>query len=303
MGGNGEDQLLRSISDMGELVILVVDGTNLVNEAMKRHKCAPTAAVALGRSLIGALLMGSFKKDGEVTQISLSGSGDLGRILCIATADGKVKGMVTNPNANPTKEDGSVDVSTAVGPGTVSVVRSHPTWREPYSGMVPITSGEVAEDLARYLSDSEQQRCALAAGVTLNADGTVAAAGGYLIQALPLISDESVALLERNIKEVPPVTDLLVRGSSCSDITDYLLRDLGVSPGPDSQIPRYGPCEPEDLKLRMQRAIATLGEKEAGELLAENGGHIEVTCDFCKMTVQFDEERVKQTFAAAEADS
>lgn len=69
--------------------------------------------------------------------------------------------------------------------GTVSVVRSHPTWREPYSGMVPIVSGEIAEDLAQYLSDSEQQRCALAAAVTLNPDGSVLAAGGYLIQARP----------------------------------------------------------------------------------------------------------------------
>jgi len=308
-GGDGDggsparqDQLLRSISDLGELVVLVVDGTDVVNEAMRRHRCSPTAAVALGRSLIGALLMGSFKKDGEVTQISITGNGDLGRILCIATTDGMVKGMVTNPNVNMTRPDGVVDVAGAVGPGTVSVVRSHPTWREPYSGTVPIVSGEIAEDLAQYLSDSEQQRCALAAAVTLNGDGSVAAAGGYLIQALPLISDESLDFLERNIKTLMPITDLLGQGFSCADITAMLLRDLGVSPGADSKVPNYGPCDPEDLKLRMRRAIATLGEEEARDLIAEKGV-IEITCDFCKISAQFDEASVEETLAAAKGDS
>ena len=61
-------------------------------------------------------------------------------------------------------------------------MRSHPEWERPYTGIVEITSGEVAEDLAKYLVDSEQQNSALALGVSINKDATVRAAGGYLIQ-------------------------------------------------------------------------------------------------------------------------
>eukprot|EP00191_Tetraselmis_sp_GSL018_P001905 CAMPEP_0177610480 /NCGR_PEP_ID=MMETSP0419_2-20121207/19805_1 /TAXON_ID=582737 /ORGANISM="Tetraselmis sp., Strain GSL018" /LENGTH=284 /DNA_ID=CAMNT_0019105795 /DNA_START=374 /DNA_END=1224 /DNA_ORIENTATION=- len=276
---------------MGELTVVTVNATNLVNEALRRHKCAPAAAVALGRGLVGTLMIGAFKKDGETTQAVFKGSGELGQMMIIANSEGTVKGLVTNPNAQSVKSDGAVDVPSVVGQGTLSVVRSHPFWKEPYSGVVPIATGEIAEDLAQYLLNSEQQQCALAAGVSLNGDGTVAAAGGFLIRALPLVSDETIELLERNIRELPSITGMLAEGRTCSDITDMLLRDIGASPGPDSLEPSYGPCDMEDLRQRMRRAVAALGESETGRILDEQG-EIEITCDFCKETVVFSREDV-----------
>ena len=43
---------------------------------------------------------------------------------------------------------------------------------------VPISSGEIAEDLAQYLADSEQTNSALGLGVSFNKDLSVRAAGG-----------------------------------------------------------------------------------------------------------------------------
>ncbi len=54
---------------------------------------------------------------------------------------------------------------------------------KPYTGMVPILTGEVAEDLANYLADSEQTNSAIGLGVSLNRDCEVKSAGGFLIQA------------------------------------------------------------------------------------------------------------------------
>lgn len=57
----------RSISDNGQVSILVVKGTQLVQEACTRHGTSPTASAALGRALLGTLLMGAFREQGEKT--------------------------------------------------------------------------------------------------------------------------------------------------------------------------------------------------------------------------------------------
>ena len=110
------------------------------------------------------------------------------RVIClalqvIAGTYGNVKGTMSNPSADPPlREDGKLNVGAAVGRGVLAVVRSHPKNEHPYQGMIPIATGEVAEDLARYLADSEQTNSALALGVSINRDTTIRSAGGFLIQ-------------------------------------------------------------------------------------------------------------------------
>ena len=48
----------------------------------------------------------------------------------------------------------------------------------------------------------------------------------------------------------------------------------------------------------MKRAVASLGTEEVTEILEEQG-HVELTCDFCKLTVQFPRDEVLATLEAA----
>lgn len=105
------------------------------------------------------------------------------KMQVIADTYGNVKGTMSNPSADPPlREDGKLNVGAAVGRGVLAVVRSHPKNEQPYQGMIPIATGEVAEDLARYLADSEQTNSALALGVSINRDTSIRSAGGFLIQ-------------------------------------------------------------------------------------------------------------------------
>lgn len=102
-------------------------------------------------------------------------------------------------------------------------------------GVVPIHSGEIAEDLAYYLADSEQTQSALGLGVSLDRSGQVRHAGGFLLTVLPFADEETLAALERNLSSVPSVTDMMGQGLSPKQIADRLLEGLpegsGVSGG------------------------------------------------------------------------
>lgn len=270
--------------------MLAVDGTQLVAEAARRHGTAPTATAALGRTLLGALLMGSFRKDDEAIQLSFKGDGVLGGVFAIADTKGQVKGRVGNPKADPPlRPDGKLAVGDAVGSGVLSVVRSHPLQPQPYTGIVKIVSGEIAEDLATYMAESEQTNSALALGVAINRDCSVNAAGGYLVQVLPFCSEETLEQLEKNLAGLPSVTKLLQKGLSPQEVTDVILEGIGSAGQPLAVVPKFGPCEAGPLKQRMKRAVASLGPKEIKSIVEEQG-KIEVTCEFCNEVYQFSEE-------------
>lgn len=294
--GQHTDEILRTLSDNGQVSVLTVTGTSLVNDACQRHKTAPTASAALGRALLGTLLMASFREQGEKTQVTFKGDGQLGGIQVIADANGQVKGKVGNPNLNlPLRPDGKLNVGGAVGRGIVAVVRSLPYvekgWQAPYTGMVPISSGEIAEDLARYLVESEQAQAALALGVSVGKDLNIKAAGGFLINVLPFAEDSTIAALEENIRQAGSVSKLIEQGANAREITELLLKGLGCSDPGFTLMPSYGPCDPDDLRGRMASAVALLGEHEVQSILEEQG-KIEMTCEFCKETYSFQEEEI-----------
>ena len=107
-----------SLSENGEVSVLVAVGQQLVQEACDRHKTAPTASAALGRSLLGTLLLASFRAEGETTQVTFRGSGPLGQIQVVANSRGLVKGRVSNPACDPPlRADGKLAVGAAVGKG------------------------------------------------------------------------------------------------------------------------------------------------------------------------------------------
>ena len=291
MGSLHRDELLRALSDDGGLALRVLVATELVRHAARRHGTAPTASAALGRSLMGALLIAAGTEEGETVQIQLRGDGELGQVTTIACGNGEVRGYVHNPAAHPPPRAGKLDVGRAVGKGLLSVVRYNPTWREPYTGIVPIVSGEIAQDLAHYLSESEQTPSLVALGVFVGSDGDVEAAGGYLVQALPGASAASLARLEATVRELPSPTELLRGGLWSDDILARLLAGLGGRELVRSKPRFYCACSVE----RIRRAVLLLGREEAREV-AEGGEPLEVRCEFCATSYSLSPDEVGALF-------
>ena len=288
-----DDLIYRVMSANQEVSVITVVGTKVVAEAVNRHKTAPTATAALGRSMLSAILLGTFKGDDETTQVTFKGDGPIGQIIAISDNTGQVKGLVSNPNADPPlRPDGKLNVGAAVGRGFLTVARAHPQWKAPFTGTVEITTGEIAEDIAVYLQDSEQVNSAVAVGVSLDRELNIRSAGGYMVQVLPFASDETIAALEKTIPNLPSTTDMIADGCTAQEMAERVLGELGTLPElATSSTPKYGPCDPEDLRGRMMRALASMGRKEI-ESIIEEQGQVEVTCEFCKTQVVFTQEEL-----------
>jgi molecular chaperone Hsp33 len=270
------DELARAVSTAGGVRAVALVGTALVREAARRHATSPTATTALGRALMGGVLLAVGSQDGESLQFQFRGDGPLGPLTVIADGTGAVRGFAARPHAAVPAREGRVDVGTAVGRGTLSVVRSRPTWRQPYTGIVELESGEIAVELARYLAHSEQRRSAVALGLLLDGEGLCEAAGGWLVEALPGAAEEEIARLEANTQALAHPSEAVRDGAGADALLDRLLDGLG-SRGCERAHPRFAcGCSRE----RAIHAAGLLGREEALELALQASG-LEVRCEFC----------------------
>eukprot|EP00177_Eucheuma_denticulatum_P002679 GFKZ01004814.1.p1 GENE.GFKZ01004814.1~~GFKZ01004814.1.p1 ORF type:complete len:345 (+),score=35.43 GFKZ01004814.1:159-1193(+) len=285
------DRMVRTISSNGQVSCRVISCTGLVSGATLLHQTSPLASTAFGRALITALLLSAGKKDGETLQIEFRGDGPIRGITAIANAAGHVRGYVGNPSVELPLRNGRINVSAAIGKGILAVVRNTVFSKQPYTGLVQISTGEVAEDVARYLAESEQTPSALGAGVYINEAGAVTAAGGYLVQLLPGATEESVSIVEDNVRKIGTPTELVRGRMSPDDIVAELMH--GLEPMKVASVsPRYYcQCGVE----RVKRTVALIPEGEVRQLLREQG-KIEATCEFCGQVYALNSEEVDQIF-------
>lgn len=282
------DELVRTISASGAIAVKAIVASELVCEALALRPHAPTAANALGRAMMGALLIavGSAADDAdeanvESVQVQFRGNGPLGSLTAIADSRARVRGTAQHLTTDCPRDDGSPSVARAVGLGTLNVVRHRPRWRSPYTGSVPLVSGEIAGDLTLYLTESEQTPSAMGLGVALGPGLADVGACGFLVQALPGASDEDLAQVEENVTGLPGLATLLERKLSANDLIDRLLQGLGSRERHRMHPCFFCPCSRE----RAFRTLSLLEREEIADLVRSDASQ-EIVCEFCGRAYQ-----------------
>lgn len=274
------DYLIRATAHEGLIRAFAIDATGVVDELRRRHSTIPVVTAAIGRLATGALLFGAMLKESDhLVTIRIQGDGPAGILLASANGSGGVRGLVGDPQPDVEQvRNGKLNVRGAVGTGGFVTVTRDLGLGQPYVGTVEIVSGEVGEDLAHYLARSEQIPSAVGIGVFVNADGSVEAAGGYVVQLLPGVSDAEAARIESVIQALPHPTTMLRSGEAPEQILGRIFGDRHQIL--DRRDVRFEcPCSPD----RAERAIRMLGAGAVAELIAESAerGGAEVTCEFC----------------------
>lgn len=279
------NNMVRSISENGGIVVCAVDSTNIVKTMEEIHKTSAVVSAALGRLLTGASLMGSWlKNDQDSLTIRVDGKGPAGVLLTVTDGLGNVRGYVTNPVVElPYRADGKLDVGAAVGSdGTLSVMKDLGL-KEPYIGQIPLVSGEIGEDITSYYATSEQTPTVCALGVLVNKDLTIRRAGGYLLQLLPGATDAEIMQIEKNIQNITSVTELLESGGTPYDMAKIALE--GFAPQIlEERLVEYR-CHCSEAKTKS--ILASLGKEELERMRTEDP-MAEVECHFCRKKYNFD---------------
>lgn len=285
------DKIIRCITSDGSIMASAITSTNIVATAQQVHSLSPVATAALGRLLTGASLMGAqLKQRRAALTVRIKGDGPLGVMVASATSDGNVRGFVGNPNCETEHyENGHINVGKAVGSnGTLYVVRDYGTG-EPYTGVIELVSGEIAEDITSYYANSEQIPTVCALGVLLDKqDGALLLAGGMLIQLLPGATQDICDKLEANIKKLESVTTMMAKGMAPLDMCRAALEGFELEVLDEMPVHYYCTCS----RQRVEQSFASIPDDQLRGMI-NSTGNVEAVCHYCNKKYLFTAKEIE----------
>lgn len=287
------DRIIRCITSDGAVVISAAETSDIVFKASRIHRTSPVASAALGRLLTAASIMGAQLKqeNASVTLRINSENSELGAVIAVSDSKGNVRGYVQNPLCKTEYyENGKINVGKAVGKnGVLNVMRDY-GMGDPYIGMVPLVSGEVAEDITNYYATSEQIPTVCALGVLLDKEShEVMLSGGFLLQLLPGADEETIKKVEDNISRIEPVTTMLAKGMSIKDICDKALEGFEVEILDEMPIEYKCVCSRE----KVVKSLSMMSDDDI-RASAEEKGHAEASCHFCNKIYRFSKKELEE---------
>jgi len=282
------DYLVKALAFNGEIRIFAARTTVLVEKANDICQAYPTGAAALGRVLTATAMMGSMLKGKETITVRINGNGPIGTILANADAHGKVRGYASNPRVHFQYNSGKLNVGMAVGTDGNLFVTKDLGLKDYFTGQVPLQTGEIGDDFTYYFTQSEQTPSAVGLGVLVSPDTEVLAAGGFIIQVLPNVSEACLVALEKTLATIRPVSDMIDDGMTPEDMVAELA-------GADNfkileSMPLAFECNCD--KEKFVTGLQSLGNEELDAMINEDNG-AETVCHFCMQKYQFTAEELE----------
>lgn len=283
------DYIVRATAANAQIRAFACTTRELVEKARCAHNTSPVVTAALGRLLSAGTMMGSMLKgEKDLLTLQLKGDGPMQGVTVTADAQGNVKGYANVPDVIlPANSVGKLDVSGAIGPGMLTVIKDLGL-KEPYVGQTQLQTGEIAEDLTYYFATSEQVPSCVGLGVLMEKDNTVKQAGGFIVQLMPFAEDAVIDKLEQNLATIQSVTSILDGGNTPEQMLEILL--AGLEPEITDTMPTQFYCNCD--KERVEKALISIGKAELKDMI-EEGKEIEVNCHFCNTNYAFSVEELK----------
>ena len=280
------DEIVRATTIDGYFRAIAIDATEMMKEAAQFHAASPLGVEILGRALVGSLLVSNaVLKGDEHLAVNIDGNGPAGKIAVEASAEGLVRGYVSNPQVElPLTADGQYDVAGAVGTDGFLRITKEIDFGEPFTGSVQLVTGQIGDDLTYYMAKSEQIPSAVAVSVKVNEDSSVVAAVGFIISALPDATDDAISNLESTLHNFPNIAAQLLEGYTPFNLIEQIFGAENVKLLATTDVALF----PEISKGEYAKMLATLPVAELQNMLREDHG-VEIVDRFTGRKLQFSE--------------
>ena len=285
-----KDIIKKFLAYEGKISVICAKTTQLVEKARNTHDLSPLATATFGRMLtITSIMANEMKSTKDVLTVQIKGNGPIGMMVATSNNYPKIKGYVLNPQVDlPLNEFGKLDVGGAVGyEGYINVIKDIGL-KEPYIGISPLTTGEIADDFANYFVNSEQRNSAVALGVLVDKNG-VRSSGGYLINAMPDATEQEISKVEQSIFKSGAISKMLDEDLSLEEIAKRITGDNNIKLIEENIFPIY---ECDCSKEHMAEGLMTIGKDELEEIIQKDG-KAELVCHFCNKKYEFSKDELE----------
>lgn len=278
------DKIIKSIAQSGAFRAYVLDSTETVALAQEKHNTLSSSTVALGRTLIANQILAANQKGDSKITVKVIGDSSFGHIISVADTKGHVKGYIQNTGVDIKKTaTGEVLVGPFMGNGHFVTIIDYGTGN-PYTSTTPLITGEIGEDFAYYLTESEQTPSAIGLNVLLDENDKVKVAGGFMVQVLPGASEEEVARYEKRLQEMPAISHLLASKNHVDALLEAIYGDEPYKRLSEEPLSFQCDCS----RKRFEAALMTLPKADLQAMIDEDKG-AEIVCQFCGTKYQFNE--------------
>ncbi|VGQ72389.1 33 kDa chaperonin [Streptococcus pyogenes] len=278
------DKIIKSIAQSGAFRAYVLDSTETVALAQEKHNTLSSSTVALGRTLIANQILAANQKGDSKITVKVIGDSSFGHIISVADTKGHVKGYIQNTGVDIKKTaTGEVLVGPFMGNGHFVTIIDYGTGN-PYTSTTPLITGEIGEDFAYYLTESEQTPSAIGLNVLLDENDKVKVAGGFMVQVLPGASEEEIARYEKRLQEMPAISHLLASKNHVDALLEAIYGDEPYKRLSEEPLSFQCDCSRE----RFEAALMTLPKADLQAMIDEDKG-AEIVCQFCGTKYQFNE--------------
>lgn len=269
-----KDRLIKGISKEGHLKISVVKTTDVVKTAKEKHNLSLLNTVLLGRALTGTMLMASELKGEERIKMRIEGKGPVGLLVAEANRVGEIRGYVQNPQVELNYSQPDVDISEALGVGIMSFSKTLYNEAEPRTSSIQLIEGNITQDLAYYMMQSEQVPSAVLLDVGLDENGHITEAGGLLIQRMPDAPEGAIDQLQQKLLQFDSISEMLGNDLYIDDIMEKAMDPIAVKELDRQPVDFFCRC----TRKRFIDALAMLGYEDLEEISDEGQ---ELVCHFC----------------------